>query len=270
MTSQMRCFLGLLLVCCSHCCLQFLAPTAVHAQSVDLVAVLEGAMCDASTGDESQSRLGMGMLGRRLLATIKKSFAPTAREREAITKMIALLAPDKLGGEDETLNQNDIERIADALLDDPAVQAMIASDIRHQVAKSVDNAPWGLGWLYRWFARQRMTPGTSSHAHWWPQYWERGTQAARQRIRGELERALAAEGIAARRGGRHCIRRRRLRRRDVDAFVEATSVLKGYSERMARRLGYRYRLPYGPSRLDLEAILAMRTPPNGVKEVAAH
>jgi len=246
---------------------------ASPAAALDLMGLVERAMADTTTEDHADfvpCRIGAdgtaGLLGRRLIGTLRRQCRPTEAERADIEFMYDMLSPEKLGGEDETFNQHDVPVVAAALLDDLVVADAITRGIREEVERSIAAAPWGLRWLYAWQGRRRVTPGNATYDAWWPTYWARGRKNAVGRIIDQVSGALAREGITPPPTSSVSRLGRQVTKAELERFDGAASTLRSYGDRMARLLGRRCRLPHGPSREDLRAILQGRTPPNGVDE----
>ncbi len=189
---------------------------------------------------------------------IKAQFAPTAEERAAIEYVHAMLAPNKLGGNDRTFNQNDLDRIVDALLQDPAVQQQIVCGIRQEAFRRAEQAPGLFRGLARRIADKRTTPGTRSYNKHYGEYWQQGLQQASDRIRGELTQALQSEGIQPVEGQGQSGVQRELTLAELEKFQSAVDQMVAYGDKVAEKLGSVDRdMPHGLSQQKVADILEM-------------
>ena len=173
-----------------------------------------------------------------------------------------MLAPDKLGGNDTTFNQNDLGRIIAALLKDPAVQQQIECGIRQEAFRQAEQAPGLFRGLARRIADNRTTPGTRGYTKHYSKYWQQGQQEAAQRIRGELTQALESEGITPVEGQETSGVERDLTLAELEKFQEAVETMKTYGDKVAEQLGAMDNdIPHGLSRAKLSSILGMLPAP---------
>jgi len=189
---------------------------------------------------------------------IREQFAPTQEERAAIEFVRSMLEPDKLGGNDRTFNQNDIDRIVDALLEDPAVQQQIHCGIRQEAFRQAEATGGLLRGIARRIADKRTTPGTRAYAKHYPKYWAQGLQQASERIRGELTDALEAEGFEPVEGQGPSGVQREITLAELERFQRATDRMKAYADRVAEKLGsVDQDMPHGLSQASMDSILGM-------------
>ncbi|GEM_PF-2386437 len=192
------------------------------------------------------------------VSDLQAQFAPTAEERAAIELVHGMLAPNKLGGADKTFNQNDLDRIVEALLQDPEVQQQIVCGIRQEAFRQAEDAPFLVRGLARRIAENRTTPGTRAYAKHYGGYWQQGLQQASQRIRGELTQALESEDIAPVEGQGQSGVVRELTLAELEAFQEAVSTMQAYGDKVAEKLGPQERdMPHGLSQAMIDDILKM-------------
>jgi hypothetical protein len=196
------------------------------------------------------------------VSDLQSQLAPTAEERAAIELVHAMLAPDKLGGNDTTFNQNDLDRIVASLLQDPAVQQQIVCGIRQEAFRQAEDAPGLIRGLARRIADNRTTPGTRAYDKHYGKYWQQGLQEAAQKIRGELTQALESEDIAPIPGQGTSGVERDLTLGELEKFQAAVGTLQAYGDKVAEKLGAMDNdIPHGLSQAKLESILGMLPAP---------
>ena len=211
-------------------------------------------------------RSGASSLGNRIGETVqqvKDQYAPTLEEKQAMELVNAMLAPDKLGGADRVFNQNDIARIVDALLRDPAVQQQIRDGIRQEAFRQASEKPALFRKMAFRIADRRTTPGTRAYQKHFPGYWAQGVSQARQRIRAELEQALADEGITPAEGQGTSGTPRSITLAELESFQEAAGTLKAYTERIPSTGAGQLDMSHGLSQKDISAALRMLPDPRG-------
>jgi len=242
---------------------------------MDLLGVRQSESTGESTGataPTSNTSLLGGLTSRfggvvDALQGLRDQFKPDENELKALQYILWMLQPSKLGGADRTFNQNDIDAIINALLQDPSVRCEIQEGIRHEgqnIANSV-GGPGFIGQIRRGIrsnvADRRTTPGSPQYG----QYWAQGVATARCRIRAEIEQGLAADRISPAPGQGPSTVARTVTRAEMDNFKNAVSWMKRYSNRVSEKLGFTYDLPRGLSETDVQAIINGTPPPNGVR-----
>ena len=167
------------------------------------------------------------------IARLERRFVPTLEEREAARFVHYMLAPDKLGGEDRVFNQSDLDRVAEALLRDPAVQQQVRDGIREEaLRRASDSLPLLRGVASR-VADRRTTPGTLGYALHYEAYWCEGLETARGRLVDELEAALTDGGVVAPETAEPSRLGRSLTLAEVERFQTSVRALLVYADRAA-------------------------------------
>lgn len=165
------------------------------------------------------------------LNAIEERFVPTDAERAAALHVQAMLASNKLGGEDRVFNQADIDRIADALLRDPVVQQQIRDGIREEAFSVADETLPLFRGIARNVANRRTTPGTLAYNRHYQKYWCEGLATARDRITTQLSDALSANDIQAADGTPVSTVGREVTLAEVEQFNTAITTLLAYADR---------------------------------------
>lgn len=229
----------------------------------DAVAAVEDRPAKPAPGDSWLDSVGswgskLGESVSTAVDNLKASLAPTPQERAAILFVREMLAPNKLGGNDTTFNQNDLDRIVDALLQDPAVQQQIVCGIRQEAFRQAEQTNGLIRGLARRIADKRTTPGTRAYEKHYGEYWQQGLQQAADRIRGELTQALQDEGITPVTGQGRSGVDRDVTLAELERFQEAVGQLKAYGDKVAEKLGSMDNdIPNGLSQARLDSIIAM-------------
>ncbi len=216
----------------------FTMPTALADEckgaDCDVAAELGDALAQVDTSKKKKSLFGK--IGDWIENT-KKQFAPTPAERAAIALVHDMLEPNKLGGADRTFNQNDIDRIIDALITDAKVQEQIRVGIQAEAGKKVAEAPALFRGLVRRIANKRLTPGTRAYRKHYQEYWYQGVNQARAQISGELNQALNDENIVPVEGQQASDVPRDITLEELEKFQEAVGTMKAYGDRISKKLG---------------------------------
>jgi len=236
------------------------------------VADLNGALAQVPSKDGGGWRAnllqGLSDFGNRVseqVQEVRQRFAPNEEERRALAFVHLMLAPDKLGGDDRTFNQNDLDRVIEALLRDPAVRQQIRAGILGEAARRANDAPVLLQGMAHRIARRRTTPGTRAYQRHYPGYWAEGVAEARSRIREEINSSLEAEWISPAEGQGPSGVQRTLTLDELERFQAGVEIMQSYAERVGGGgSGPSLTLPRGLSQEDVQALLDGRIPPNAV------
>ncbi|NDD28218.1 MAG: hypothetical protein EB084_08125 [Proteobacteria bacterium] len=224
----------------------------------------------APSTDDAAKKGGWGGWLDRMKDDVKKKSGLLPNEKElADMKFVHdMLAEDKLGGADQTFNQNDVPQIREALMRDPQT----ARDVSEALADAArtGRTPDGerLGLIKRMAAR-KGAEGRNGLLGGGAQAQEQAWAQARKQADSELYGALNKEGIRPVEGQGLSSVPRSVSRAEMERFQEAMKSFESYSERvkkspLAKAVGADkdMRPPHGLSQADVASIMRGE-PPKG-------